>query len=89
MPGVPGTVYLVGGGPGDPGFMTLRAATLLASADVVCHDRLSPIEGLDLVPEGAEIVMVGKRYAEVGMTRAAVDALMADRAASGKVVVRL
>ena len=88
-PARPGTVHLVGGGPGDPGLLTLRAAVLLSTCDVVLYDRLSPPEVLDLVPDQAERLMVGKRYAETGMPRAEVDALMASRAVQGKAVVRL
>lgn len=85
----PGVVHLVGGGPGDPGFLTARACVLLATCDVVLHDRLSPPEALALVPDDAERILVGKRYGEDGLTRGEVDALMATRAADGKAVVRL
>ncbi len=88
-PATPGTVHLVGGGPGDPGFLTARACVLLATCDVVLHDRLSPPEALALVPEDAEVVEVGRRRGEPGLTRGEVDALMADRAARGLAVVRL
>ncbi len=36
------TVFLVGAGPGDPGLMTARSLELIASADVILHDRLIP-----------------------------------------------
>src|SRR3984957_3341462 len=58
---VPGTVYLVGGGPGDPDLITLRGAELLASADVVLHDELLHPALLARAREGAEVRSVGKR----------------------------
>ena len=57
----PGVVYLVGGGPGDPGLLTLRGAELLATADVVLHDELVHPALLEHVREGAEVRHVGKR----------------------------
>ncbi len=55
------TVYLVGAGPGDPGLITVRGAELLGRADVVVHDRLSARALLDLAPDHAERIDVGKR----------------------------
>ena len=56
-----GTVYLVGAGPGDPELLTLKAADLLATADVVLHDDLVPQAILDRARPGARVVSVGKR----------------------------
>jgi len=56
-----GIVYLVGAGPGDPGLMTVRSLALIASADVVFHDRLIPPGALDGAREDAELVYVGKQ----------------------------
>jgi uroporphyrinogen III methyltransferase/synthase len=54
------TVYLVGAGPGDPGLLTVRAAEVLAGADVVVHDRLAEPSLLGLAPAGARKIDVGK-----------------------------
>ena len=54
------TVYLVGAGPGDPGLLTVRAAEVLAAAEVVVHDRLAEATLLDLAPAAARRIDVGK-----------------------------
>lgn len=83
----PGIVYLVGAGPGDPGLLTARALELLASADIVLHDRLVSEGVLAKIPLQAEKVYVGK---EVGCpVRADVEKLLIENARAGKRVVRL
>ncbi len=54
------SVYLVGAGPGDADLLTIRAAQLLARADVVVHDRLVGAGVLDLIGPGTIRVDVGK-----------------------------
>jgi uroporphyrinogen III methyltransferase/synthase len=88
----PGVVYLVGGGPGDPGLLTVRGAELLASADVILHDELVHPALLDLAREGAEVRYVGKRGGEPGAkaaAQAAIDAELVALAKAGRRVVRL
>jgi uroporphyrinogen III methyltransferase/synthase len=88
----PGFVYLVGGGPGDPGLLTLRGAELLASADVVLHDELVHPALLERVRAGAEVRFVGKRGGDPDRkqaAQAAIDAELVALARAGKRVVRL
>lgn len=87
-----GVVYLVGGGPGDPGLITLRAVELLATADVVMHDELIHLSLLEHAREDAVIRFVGKRGGNPGVKQAsqsAIDAELIERARAGQSVVRL
>ena len=86
---VPGTVYLVGAGPGDPGLLTARALELLATADVVLHDKLIPAEALDGVRADAEVVDVGKIGGGEQVPQDVTEDLVAEHARAGRSVVRL
>jgi len=84
-PGV-GSVALVGGGPGDPGLLTVRGRQLLAGADVVVVDRLAPVVEL---AEGVERIDVGKKPGGRSFDQAAIEELLVARALAGQRVVRL
>jgi uroporphyrinogen III methyltransferase / synthase len=83
------TVYLVGAGPGDPGLLTVRAAEVLAAADVVVFDRLSVEALLDLAPPEAERISVGKAPGYVTVPQDGINALLVERGLAGQAVVRL
>ncbi len=85
----PGVVYLVGAGPGDPGLVTVRAARLVATADVVLHDLLVAQELLDLVRTEAELYDVGKVGDGRHVAQEDTNALMVRLAKEGRSVVRL
>lgn len=85
----PGRVYLVGAGPGDPELLTLRAAAVLARADIVFHDQLVSAEVFEWAREGVELIDVGHRGGDGRRDLASVAERMAACARSGKVVVRL
>ncbi len=86
----PGSVYLVGAGPGDPDLLTVRGAELLRRADAVVYDALAPRELLDLAPESALRIGVGGRaHADPPRSQEDVNALLLRLAREGRTVVRL
>jgi uroporphyrinogen III methyltransferase/synthase len=85
----PGTVYLVGAGPGDPGLLTARTLELIARADVILHDRLIPAEALAGARAGAEIVDVGKVGGGEQVPQEETTRLLVEHARAGRTVVRL
>ncbi len=84
-----GKVYLIGAGPGDPDLLTLKAARLLASADIVLHDSLVSREVLERISGTARVIDVGKRCGKKLLTQDEINALLVTYAASHQVVVRL
>jgi uroporphyrin-III C-methyltransferase/precorrin-2 dehydrogenase/sirohydrochlorin ferrochelatase len=87
--GRPGTVYLVGAGPGDPGLLTLRALTLLRSADVVVHDHLVDERVLRLTRVGARLLYVGKEAGQHRLAQPEINQALVDLGRAGQAVVRL
>lgn len=84
-----GRVFLVGAGPGDADLLTLRAARLLAQADVVVYDHLVGSGVLDLIGAGAERIYAGKERANHSMGQPDINALLVRLARQGRQVVRL
>jgi uroporphyrinogen III methyltransferase / synthase len=85
----PGTVYLVGAGPGDPGLLTLRAADVLRHADVLLYDALASDPIVSMAPATCERIFVGKRGGDHAMPQEEIETLAAAKAREGKRVVRL
>ena len=84
-----GTVYLIGAGPGNPKLITVRGMELLQTCDVIVYDRLAHPSLLNYIRADAERVYVGKQSANHSMKQADINALLIDRAKSGKSVARL
>ena len=84
-----GKVFLVGAGPGDPDLLTVRAARLLADADVVVYDHLVSDEVLELTSPHAERIYVGKERSNHSMAQSEINALLVRLARAGRQVIRL
>ena len=82
------TVHLVGAGPGDPELLTLRAARLIAEADVIVHDYLSNDSILDLARDGVELIDVGKKPGRP-VPQELINTLLVQLGGKGQNVVRL
>lgn len=85
----PGSVWLVGAGPGDPELLTMKAVRLIERADIVFHDALVGDGVLALIPAGTATVSVGKRSGRHSKDQRTIDAMLVDAAAAGKRVIRL
>jgi uroporphyrin-III C-methyltransferase len=87
--GKPGTIYLVGAGPGDADLLTLRAARLIEEADLIVHDGLVDASILKLARRGARLISVAKRRAHHTLPQDDINALLVREARAGRDVVRL
>ncbi|NUR71084.1 MAG: uroporphyrinogen-III C-methyltransferase [Hamadaea sp.] len=86
---LPGTVALVGGGPGDAELITVKGRRLLNAADVVVADRLAPGVLLDELRPEVEVVDVAKLPYGAAAAQEHINDLLVERALAGKFVVRL
>lgn len=85
----PGTVYLVGAGPGDPGLITARGMEILRSADAVVFDRLASPDLLNEARADAEMIDAGKRRDDHRMSQDEINTELVRLSKAGKSVCRL
>ncbi len=85
----PGTVYLIGAGPGDPGLITVKGKRLLETCDVVIFDNLVPDELVAVLPPHIEKHYVGKKAGKACCSQEEINQLMLLHAERGKNVARL
>jgi uroporphyrinogen III methyltransferase/synthase len=83
-----GKVYLVGAGPGSPGFITLRGIEVLKKADVVLYDRLVHPYLLNFAPQARKIYC-GKKPGKHAWDQERINAVLIEEARKGNTVVRL
>ncbi len=84
-----GTVSLVGGGPGDPGLITVKGLQALREADCIIYDRLSSPELLDEAKPGCELIYVGKADHRHTMEQEEINQLLAEKSMRYEKTVRL
>ena len=84
-----GKVYLVGAGPGDPGLITVKGRECIENADVLIYDYLASPALLKYAPETAEQIYVGKKGGDHTLSQDGINALIVEKAKTGRVVTRL
>jgi uroporphyrin-III C-methyltransferase/precorrin-2 dehydrogenase/sirohydrochlorin ferrochelatase len=82
-------VFLVGGGPGDPDLLTIKALKIMQTADVIVYDALITDEILSLCRQDAEYISVGKKAGNHTLPQEQINQLLVDLAKTGKVICRL
>lgn len=88
-PILPGHVYLVGAGPGDPELLTLRAAAVIEQADAVVYDNLVSPHVLELIKPEAELIYAGKQSGLHTLPQDQLNLLLVNLARRNLRVVRL
>ena len=84
-----GHVTLVGGGPGDPGLLTVAGLAAIQSADVIITDRLAPLAVLSQAPAGVEVIDVAKIPRGEFTSQERINELLVEHGLAGRRVVRL
>ena len=84
-----GHVTLVGGGPGDPGLLTVAGLAAIQSADVIICDRLAPLAALSQAPAGVEVIDVAKIPRGEYTSQERINELLVEHGRAGRRVVRL
>jgi len=87
--GAPGRVSIVGGGPGDPGLITVTGLRRLREADVVVADRLAPLALLEQLAPGVHVVDAAKVPGGPAMRQDHINHALVEHARAGRAVVRL
>jgi uroporphyrin-III C-methyltransferase len=82
-------VYLVGAGPGDPELLTLKAARLIAAANVIVHDGLVDDAIMDMVNPSARLISVAKQRSRHSVPQEGINDILVREAQAGHLVVRL
>lgn len=84
-----GKVYLVGAGPGDIAYLTLKGQELLTQAEVLVYDALVDTQLLKLIPAACCQFNVGKRGGRPSSSQTKINRLLVEQCHQGKQVVRL
>jgi uroporphyrin-III C-methyltransferase len=82
-------VYLVGAGPGDPELLTVKAARLIAAAEVVVHDGLVDDAIMAMINPAARLISVAKSRSRHSVPQGGINAILVREAQAGHIVVRL
>lgn len=84
-----GKVILVGAGPGNSGYLTIRGKEAIQEAEVLIYDYLANPDFVGYAPEGCETIYVGKKGGDHTMKQEDINQLLVDKALAGNLVVRL
>jgi uroporphyrin-III C-methyltransferase len=85
----PGTVWLAGAGPGDPGLLSVLALHGLRQAEVIVYDALVDSRILDLAQPGVILEYAGKRGGKPSAKQRDISLRLIELAREGRRVLRL